>query len=524
MAAREMWGIDGGGGPRGEENTQAPGEAASPGMAPEGILSVRALTERLRRTLETRYPFVWVRGEVSNLSRPASGHVYFSLKDAEAQLQCVWFRSRRRETRNFDPLTGEVFDGPRPSPLAALANGRELLCAGRVSVYAPRGQYQLLVEFLQPSGAGLLAQAFEERKRQLAHAGYFAQGRKRKLPWNPRRVALLTSPGGAAIHDFLELAQARGCASEIRLFPVSVQGERAVPEIVAAMEQANAQGWAEVIVLIRGGGSLEDLWAFNELPVAEAVFRSRLPVLAGIGHEVDVSLADLTADQRAATPSHAAQLLWPLRAELWQRLDDQKMALDRAMELRLEREAHALDTLARGLAWASPVRRLERFGERLSLLDAALASGTRHWWEGKARLLEALERRRRSSFTQEALQGGALRLDMLTRALSPAVRRRITAAAAALSGLEERLGRAVAAMLGARAAALERLELTLAARDPLEPLERGYALLSREDGAPARSVADFAPGDRMRARLGDGVLSARVEAARASRAGRGNRK
>lgn len=522
MAARELRGADCEGGAAEEKDTRSFSGDASPDMAPEGILTVRALTERLRRTLETRYPFVWVRGEVSNLSRPASGHVYFSLKDAEAQLQCVWFRGRQRETRNFDPLTGEVFEGPRPSPLAALANGRELLCAGRVSVYAPRGQYQLVVEFVQPAGAGLLAQAFEERKRQLALAGYFAQERKRKLPWNPRRVALLTSPGGAAIHDFLELAQARGCASEIRLFPVSVQGERAVPEIVAAMEEANAQGWAEVIVLIRGGGSLEDLWAFNELPVAEAVFRSRLPVLAGIGHEVDVSLADLTADQRAATPSHAAQLLWPLREELRQGLDDLTMALDRAMALRLEREAHALDTLARGLAWASPVRRLERFGERLSLLDAALAAGTRRWWEEKARLLEDLERRRRSAFTQETLQGGVLRLDMLTLALPRLVCQRLTAAAAALSGLEERLGRAIGDMLGARDAALERLELTLTARDPLEPLERGYALLSREDGALARSVADFAPGDRMRARLGDGVLDARVETARGFRAGRGN--
>lgn len=523
MAARGMQGIDRKRGTTEEQNTHSSGEDASPGMTPEGILSVRALTERLRRTLETRYPFVWVRGEVSNLSRPASGHVYFSLKDAEAQIQCVWFLSRQRETRNFDPLTGEVFDGPRPSPLAALVNGRELLCAGRVSVYAPRGQYQLVVEFVQPAGAGLLAQAFEERKRQLAQAGYFAQGRKRKLPWNPRRVALLTSPGGAAIHDFLELAQTRGCAAEIRLFPVSVQGERAVSEIVAALEEANAQGWAEVIVLIRGGGSLEDLWAFNELPVAEAIFRSRLPVLAGIGHEVDVSLADLTADQRAATPSHAAQLLWPLRAELRQGLDDLEMALDRAIALRLEREAHGLDTLARGLAWASPVRRLERLGERLSLLDGALAAGTRRWWEEKARLLEDLERRRRSAFTQETLRGGALRLDMLMQALSRLVCQRLTVAAATLSGLEERLGRAIGDMLDARATTLERLELSLEARDPLEPLARGYALLSREDGAPARSVADFAPGDRVRARLGDGVLTARVEAARAFRAERGNR-
>lgn len=195
----------------------------------DGILTVRALTEQLRRSLEGRFPFVWVRGEVSNLSRPGSGHIYFSLKDQDAQLQCVWFRGQQRQAEQgqaFDPLTGEVFDTPRPSPLELLRNGLDLLCAGRISVYAPRGQYQLLVELVQPTGQGLLAQAFEERKRKLAEAGYFTQERKRPLPWNPQRVALITSPSGAAIHDFLELAQNRGCGAEIRLFPASVPRAR----------------------------------------------------------------------------------------------------------------------------------------------------------------------------------------------------------------------------------------------------------------------------------------------------------
>ena len=232
----------------------------------DGILTVRALPAQLRRSLEGRFPFVWVRGEVSNLSRPGSGHIYFSLKDQDAQLQCVWFRGQQRQAEQgqaFDPLTGEVFDTPRPSPLELLRNGLDLLCAGRISVYAPRGQYQLLVELVQPTGQGLLAQAFEERKRKLAEAGYFAQERKRPLPWNPQRVALITSPSGAAIHDFLELAQNRGCGAEIRLFPASVQGEEAAPEIIRALDEINAQGWAQVIVLIRGGGSLESS-ALNE--------------------------------------------------------------------------------------------------------------------------------------------------------------------------------------------------------------------------------------------------------------------
>ena len=325
----------------------------------DGILTVRALTEQLRRSLEGRFPFVWVRGEVSNLSRPGSGHIYFSLKDQDAQLQCVWFRGQQRQAEQgqaFDPLTGEVFDTPRPSPLELLRNGLDLLCAGRISVYAPRGQYQLLVELVQPTGQGLLAQAFEERKRKLAEAGYFAQERKRPLPWNPQRVALITSPSGAAIHDFLELAQNRGCGAEIRLFPASVQGEEAAPEIIRALDEINAQGWAQVIVLIRGGGSLEDLWAFNEEAVAEAVFCSRLPVLAGIGHEVDVTLADLTADLRAATPSHAAQLLWPLRAELRQRLDEAFAALRRAAASRLEHAELLLRERENALRWFSPAR------------------------------------------------------------------------------------------------------------------------------------------------------------------------
>ena len=506
-----MWGEETGQDGR-EGWTQAfPEDAPADGVTPEGILTVRALTERLRRTLETRYPFVWVRGEVSNLSRPASGHVYFSLKDAEAQLQCVWFRSRQREAHTFDPLTGEVFDGPRPSPLEALANGLELLCAGRVSVYAPRGQYQLVVELVQPAGAGLLAQAFEERKRRLAAAGYFAQERKRDLPWNPRRVALITSPHGAAIHDFLELAAARGCASEIRLFPVPVQGPRAAPEIVAALREANSQGWAEVIVLIRGGGSLEDLWAFNEPPVADAIFRSGLPVLAGIGHEVDVSLADLTADRRAATPSHAAQLLWPLRAELLQRVDDLEMELARVLAHRLEREEHALRLLERGLAWGSPARRLERLGERLGQPSGALTSATRRWLQEWARVLDDVERRRRAAFTEGDLRGLALRLEMLGAALPRLLSQRFAGAAASLAGLEERLSRAASDLLTRRAATVEKLELRLAARDPLAPLQRGYALLYRENGALARSVTDFAPGDELSARLADGVLSARVE-------------
>lgn len=475
------------------------------------ILSVRAFTERVRQTLESRFPFVWVRGEVTNLSRPSSGHIYFTLKDEEAQLQCVWFRQRQREARNFDPLTGEVFDGSRLSAHELLDNGCELLCAGCVSVYGPRGQYQLVIELVQASGAGALAQAFEERKRKLAAAGYFAQERKRALPKNPGRVALITSPCGAAIHDFIQLAQVRGCASQIRIFPVLVQGEKAAPEIVAAIEEANAQEWAEAIVLIRGGGSLEDLWAFNELSVAESIFHSRIPVLAGIGHEVDVSLADLTADQRAATPSHAAQLLWPLRSELRQRVDELEIALTRSMEVRLERAAYELKFLERDLLWSSPAQTLRRYCEQLANLDVALLRAMQNWFEEKIRLLDGLELRRLSLFTADGFRTKELELEMLMNTLNLLAGQLVARDQSLLDRHESNLKRNVDNLLGDHSVTLDKFELCLLACDPMKPLERGYALLFQENGVLARSVSDFAPGQSFSARLFDGDLNALVK-------------
>ncbi|MBD5641477.1 MAG: exodeoxyribonuclease VII large subunit, partial [Desulfovibrio sp.] len=339
----------------------------------DSIFTVSGLTEILRETLERRVPFVWVRGEITKLSRPQSGHIYFSLKDSRSQLACVWFSARQSPGgEKFDPLTGEVFEEPRKPLAGDLRNGMEILCAGSIGVYAPRGQYQLLVELAQPVGAGELALQFERLKRKLEAAGFFAGERKRALPVNPVRIALVTSSGGAAIHDFLELAQSRGISSTVRLFPVPVQGAEAAARIAQAIRQINSQGWAQVIVLIRGGGSLEDLWAFNEEIVAQAIFTSRLPVLAGIGHEVDFTLADLTADVRAATPSHAAQLLWPERAELWQRLDESEAALTRAIFARLERAESGFARLAQALNWLSPMGRLERLQAWLTPLAEKL--------------------------------------------------------------------------------------------------------------------------------------------------------
>ncbi len=453
------------------------------------ILGVRALTERLRRTLEARFPFVWVRGEVTNLSRPASGHVYFSLKDADAQLQCVCFRDRNRQGRSFDPLTGEVYDKPPPAPSEILQNGLEVLCAGHVGVYAPRGVYQLVVDLVQPAGAGGLAQAFEERKRLLAARGYFALERKRPLPRDPQRVALLTSPFGAAVHDFLELSRARGSGAHIRLFPIRVQGEGSVEDVTRAMREVAEQGWAEVVVIVRGGGSLEDLWTFNEEEVAAAIFQSPVPVLAGIGHEVDVTLADMTADVRAATPSHAAQLLWPSRAELTQRVDEWELALRRAASAALDRRDRALENAARLLEQRSPERRLERLEQRAVLHEDRLHAAMRRLLDEAALRLERLEPRLRRFEREPDSREAPLRL------------------------LETRLRGAVASLLDRRQLLLERLDAALAGKDPEAPLRRGYALLRDAGGRPVVSAAALRAGDAIAVRLRDGRVDAVVTGA-----------
>ncbi|MDR1777774.1 MAG: exodeoxyribonuclease VII large subunit [Desulfovibrio sp.] len=433
----------------------------------DSILTVRQLTERLRENLEAGFPFVWVRGEVSNLTRPDSGHMYFSLKDQGAQLQCVWFlqQQKRVSRQSFDPLTGEVFEKPRPAPVDVLRNGATVLCAGRISVYALRGQYQLVVDLVQDEGQGELARAFEERKRELAALGYFSLERKRPLPRDAKRVALITSASGAAIHDFLSLAATRGSGAHICLFPSLVQGNAAAREIAEALQRVNEQAWAEVIVLIRGGGSLEDLWPFNEEAVAQAVFSSKIPVLAGVGHEVDVTLADMTADVRAATPSHAAQLLWPPREELAQRLDESHSALLGRMADRLEEAERLLRERSKHLQWLSPERHLSRLGERLVRLAFILNKSLPGRLGDAARRLEQ---------QRAALRGHMLR------------------------ALERRENM------------LRRLALSVENADPAAPLKRGYALVLTAGGDILRSARQTAPGREIVVRLGDGRLAATV--------------
>ncbi|MEW5773053.1 MAG: exodeoxyribonuclease VII large subunit [Thermodesulfobacteriota bacterium] len=459
------------------------------------VFTVRELTSAVGEVLGGQFPFVWVRGQVGSLSRPASGHVYFTLRDADAVLSVVWFRHRRREGAGggVDPLTGEVLDDQEPF---TLAEGMEVLAAGRIGVYAPRGVYQLVAELVQEYGVGDLHLRFEALKQKLAARGFFDQARKRSLPPHPDRVAVVTSPEGAAIRDFLRIAGERGRGASIRIHPTLVQGPSAPEQIVAAMQQAAADGWAEVVVLIRGGGSLEDLWAFNEEAVAEAVFRCPLPVMAGIGHEKDVSLADLVADLRAATPSHAAQLLWPERLALAQQVDGLETALLRSFSRFLAGRETGLERLSRALAWLSPQRRLER-------LEAAFVRETR-----------ALDRAARSLLDRAAagLDRAAVGLE---RAFGPG---KVEERAGRFEALARRLEPAAEAMARRREHGLALAEARLSALDPEAPLARGYSLVTvRRTGRFLRDPGEVSPGDGLDIRTRGGRVAARVEPPEESR-------
>jgi exodeoxyribonuclease VII large subunit len=438
------------------------------------VYTVRELSRAVKEVLEGRFPFVWVRGQVTNLSRPGSGHIYFGLRDEDAVLNVVWFRSSQSVPSCLKP--------------ERIGLGMEVVCAGRMAVYPPRGGYQLIAELIQEEGVGRLHLEFEALKRKLSALGYFDPARKRPLPARVSRVAVVTAPTGAALRDFLCLSRNRGTAGTIRIYPARVQGEDSPAEIAAAMDRACRDGWAEVVVLIRGGGSLEDLWAFNTEVVARAVHESTLPVVCGVGHEIDISIADLVADVRAATPSHAAQLIWPERSMLLQAVDDLELALDRCASRHLELAAGRLKGLIQALSWLSPVRRLERIAERLCGLEGSLTRGWERCWE-----------RASSSLNMSAGQ--------LERAVGPVFFQRH---AQLLGMLERDLQRLGPGRIASKEGTLALLETRLAALDPMRPLDRGYALVRLEDGTCLRNPAQVQSGDRLEILVREGRVDAEV--------------
>ncbi len=424
-----------------------------------------------RNLLEDAFPLIWVEGELGNLSRPASGHLYFTLKDERAQVRCALFKPKSQWLK-FVPR-----------------EGLRVLARGRLTLYEARGDYQLILDTLEEAGEGALRRAFEQLKAKLQAEGLFDQARKRPLPAHVRRLGVLTSPSGAAVRDVLSVLRRRFPLVEVEILPVPVQGDAAAAQIVRMLQAAGRAGRHDALLLTRGGGSLEDLWAFNDEALARAVAASPIPVVSAVGHEVDVTLADFAADLRAPTPSVAAELLVPDRADLAARLRALARRLRALQAHRLREAAQRADRAALRLQALRPQARLEALRRRQ---DEALRRLHATWRE------DDLLRRARLRHAAAVL-----------RAARP--QRRLAQLRERLHALAPRPQAATVRLLQRHALHLQGLARSLEAVSPLATVGRGYAILLREDGRAVRSVADARPGDRLEARLRDGRLRVRVE-------------
>jgi len=344
------------------------------GLPERDVWTVSRLNREVRLLIETGLPALWIEGEVSNLARPASGHLYFSLKDEGAQVRCALWRSSALKL-SFAPR-----------------DGMQLLVRARVSVYEPRGEYQLIVEYAEEAGEGALRRRFEALKARLREEGLFEEAAKRPLPRLPRRIGVITSPSGAAIRDILHILRRRFPAVRVVVYPVPVQGEGAAPKIAAALALASRRAECDVLILARGGGSLEDLWSFNEEVVARAIRASTIPVISGVGHEVDFTIADFAADRRAPTPSGAAEVAVPDAAEWLGRLNQDYGRLLNAIRRRLDVKAERLAWHTRRLAVAHPGNRLRQCGQRLDELELRLRREIRHRLETQRARADTLAR------------------------------------------------------------------------------------------------------------------------------------
>jgi exodeoxyribonuclease VII large subunit len=446
-------------------------ETGEPPVPParRDVYSVSRLNREARGALEQRFATLWIEGELSNFSRPASGHWYFTLKDEGAQVRCAMFRNRNQLVR------------------ATPRDGQQVLLRARVSLYEGRGEFQLVVDHLEDAGAGLLQRRFEELKQRLAAEGLFDAARKRPLPALPRRIGVITSPTGAALRDILHVLARRFPQVPVLLYPVPVQGDGAAAEIAAMLRLASQRAEVDVLILARGGGSLEDLWAFNEEAVARAIADCRLPVISGVGHETDFTIADFVADVRAPTPSAAAETAVPDRAEWLRDLAARAQRLVRAQRQRLAEVGTSLTWALRRLGQLHPQLRLEQQALRLDELDGRLALALRRRFEAAAHSLDV----------QSA---------HLAR-LSP--ERWIDAASQRLALADNRAAAALRARLERGRSRFELVTRALHAVSPLATLERGYAIVT----AAGRVVTDAATapaGTEIETRLARGTLRATV--------------
>jgi len=435
----------------------------------QDCLTVSELNRRAKQLLETHLPLIWVEGEISNKARPSSGHWYFTLKDERAQVRCAMFRGRNQQVR-FEPRQGQ-----------------QVLLRARVSLYENRGDYQLIVEHMEEAGFGALQRAFEALKQRLATEGLFDQTRKRPIPELPRHIGVISSSSGAALRDVLHVLQRRFPSAPVTLIPVPVQGREAAPAIIAALALAERAQLFDVLILTRGGGSLEDLWCFNDEALARAMAACELPIVTGVGHEVDVTIADFVADLRAPTPSAAAELVVPDVQDWLARFRTQEQRLRLAMNRQLQAHKTHLEQLRKRLR--HPGERLQQQSQRLDGLEMRLKRAMETQLRHKRQRLNQLILRQRSQRPEPLLRQKAAELDKLKR----------------------ELGRQVRWQLEAKRRRLNEASRMLDSVSPLRVLDRGFALVTNDQGQLVKTSKQVQPGDRLNTRLAEGEIVSCVE-------------
>ena len=435
------------------------------------VYRVGELNARIRALLDDSFGDVWVSGEVTGAKLAPSGHWYFTLKDGDSSIKCACFRMNARYLK-FKPRDG----------IAVIARGR-------IDVYEARGEYQLIVEHLEPQGHGALQLAFEQLKKELAAEGLFEQARKRPLPKLPRRIGIVTSPSGAVIQDMIQILERRFPGLWIRLYPALVQGEGSIDQVVRGIRHFSETGWAEVVIVARGGGSIEDLWTFNEEAVARAIAASSVPVISAIGHETDFTIADFVADLRAPTPSAAAELVICTRDSLLETIDSSARRMEQILRYRLSHAARRLHEQGVDRAVSLLQRRIGRLVQRVDEDERALTDAQRRVIRDRADRLRALDARLRHMDLRLRFADVRRRLEALDQAARLASARRIQTAS-------DRLRLA--------SAKLEQLS-------PLRVLERGYSIVQTLDGAVVKSALDAPPATALRIRLSKGELEATVD-------------
>jgi exodeoxyribonuclease VII large subunit len=450
------------------------GPAERPGrkMSPDrDIYTVSRLNREVRVLLERGFGTLWLEAEISNFARPSSGHWYFGLKDAGAQVRCAMFRQRNM----LCPFIAK--------------DGQKVLVRARIGLYEPRGEYQLIIDHMEDAGLGALKRQFEELSAKLEREGLFATARKRPVPGLPRRIGVVTSPTGAAIRDILHVLARRFPAVNVLIYPVPVQGAQAATDIIAALRLAGRRAECDVLILARGGGSLEDLWSFNDEALARAIVASPIPIITGIGHEVDFTIADFVADVRAPTPSAAAEVAVPDAVEWLDAFVRLETRLQRSLRRRIDEHAQRLRWLIGRASLVSPSAKLAQQSQRLD--------------EVEQRLSRALRRRLNASRERLSWLTGRAAL------VSPAAR--VAQQQLRLESLRMRSDRAWRQLVRHARERLQPLVRTLNAVSPLATLDRGYAIVSTEAGEILRDAAHAKPGSIVEARLAHGRLRAKVE-------------